>query len=357
MPATREKTDETSRAQRRARPTGRSGAAGPEDDPREGLTVTLYQADGTDRAVRLTAQRLSRLGDKDLLWVDVDADKAGAELNDVASVLHLPDGTLLVPDDDRSTAARVRESEDFFAVGIAAIRADGDDWQSVRLLSVVGRNWLVTAHHGDVDWLTEFRDHVNGESKLGRLEAAAFLAHLLEWMLNSYYEAIDSLQTQVDEIEDGILRDEVQDDAVRRLVSLRRRLGDLRSRLAPHRRAFATLSHPSFDVLAATESSADFQLLNERLELAVQAVDTTREMIVGALDLYMTQTAQHTNDIMKVLTTVSVLLLPIGAIAGIMGMNMLPDYVVQSWVFYAVLVLMAVVSAAAVLFMRRRHWL
>jgi Mg2+ and Co2+ transporter CorA len=121
---------------------------------------------------------------------------------------------------------------------------------------------------------------------------------------------------------------------------------------------FASLSHPSFDVISGSSASAEFGILVERLEMAVQAVHTTREMIVGAFDVVTTQTTQRTNHAIRVLTTVSLALLPAAAIAGILGMDMVPQGLRHAWVFWAALALMVVISAAVLVTMRRlRHWL
>ena len=80
-------------------------------------------------------------------------------------------------------------------------------------------------------------------------------------------------------------------------------------------------------------------------------------MIVGAFDLVMTRTAQRTNDVMKVLTTVSVLLLPAALIAGIFGMNMLPKAFLHPWVFWVLIALMVTVSGSVLYAIHRRGWL
>jgi len=100
------------------------------------------------------------------------------------------------------------------------------------------------------------------------------------------------------------------------LVELRHETGRLRRRLSPHRQVFAKLSHPSFDVTSGRSAAREFGILAERLAMAMQAVQTTRETVIGAFDLVMTQTAQRTNNGLRVLTTVSLILLPATVIAG-----------------------------------------
>jgi magnesium transporter len=91
---------------------------------------------------------------------------------------------------------------------------------------------------------------------------------------------------------------------------------------------------------------------------AVQAVDSTREMVVGTFDVFMTQTAQRTNNVMCVLTIVSLTLLPATLIAGILGVNMSPKYLLHSWALWAGIGLMVVTAAVVLLTMRLlRHWL
>ncbi len=221
----------------------------------------------------------------------------------------------------------------------------------------MGRNWLITAHPGPLHWLDAFDDHVKGDSALGNLDATSFLSQLCGWMIDAYFQAVEALQAEVDEIEESILRGEAEDPVLERLVSLRRRAGQLRGKLSPHRRVFATLGHPAVSVHEAVESPDAFAAVSERLELAVQAVESTRDMVVGAFDLYMTQTSQHTNDIMKVLTTLSVLLLPAALISGILGMDMVPNSLKASWVFWVSLIVMVIVSAGLLYLMRARRWL
>ena len=75
------------------------------------------------------------------------------------------------------------------------------------------------------------------------------------------------------------------------LVELRHETGRLRRRLSPHRQVFAKLSHSSFDVTSGCSAAREFGILAERLAMAMQAVQTTRETVIGAFDLVMTQTA------------------------------------------------------------------
>lgn len=314
----------------------------------EGLSAFLYDADGDDRDVDLQDTDLEALEDSDLLWIDVDASGDRA-LERVAAALPLNIEAL------RSLPQEpfVRDLGDAFVLGVRPLASDqGEASGSALLLCVVGRNWFVSLHEGDVGSVKAFADHLRGDSALGKLDAPSFLAQVLEWMMNAYFQRLDELQQTVDDLEVRILRERPQGRIVEQLVELRREIGRLRRRLSPHRRVFIALAHPSFDVISASSAAAEFSVLMDRLETALQAIDTTREMVVGSFDVFMTRTAQRTNDIMRVLTMVSVVLLPATVIAGVFGMNMLPDYFLDSWVFWAVLGLMVLVASGLLLMVR-----
>lgn len=311
----------------------------------EGVSAFLYDADADDRDIDLQDVDLQRLDDCDLLWIDADVS-TDRTLERVVGVLPLDIDTLnRLPQEPF-----VRDLGDAFVLGVRPLASDQSEApRSGLLVCVVGRNWFVSLHEGDVGSVEAFADHLRGDSTLGRLESPSFLAHVLEWVMNAYFQRLDELQQTIDDLEVRILRERPRWETVEQLVELRREIGLLRRRLAPHRQVYITLAHPSFDVISGSSAAAEFSVIVDRLETALQTIDTTREMVVGSFDVLMTRTAQRTNDIMRVLTMVSVVLLPATVIAGVFGMNMLPKYLLEVWVFWAVLGLMLLVASGLLL--------
>jgi magnesium transporter len=317
----------------------------------KGLRAFLYDAGAEDQQVEASAQLAKDLTDDQLLWLDVDTSSSAA-VKEVGRMLEL-DADDLRPEQ----RLPVRERGESFSFTLRALRSADQDAELTDLTCVVSGRWLVTAHEGPLEFVDAFDEHVHSDSSLGALDGASFLASLLEWELNEYFLAIDAVQREIDGIEEAILDARTSKRSLRRLVEQRRRVSYLRGGLTPHRYVYSTLAHPSFDVVSGSEAAADFALLNDRLEQAVQAADGVRETIVGGVDLYMTQTAQRTNDVMKVLTVVSVLLLPASLLAGVFGMNMLPKAFLHQWFFFVVLALMVVISGGILALLYRRGWL
>lgn len=317
----------------------------------KGLRAFLYDAKARDKQIRLSARVADRLTKDQLLWVDVDSSSKAA-VEQLRTLVDLRDDDL-----GRRERLPLRERGDYFSFTLPALVGPANDVASVDLTCVVAGRWLVTAHSGAIASIDAFDEHVREDSSLGALDAPRLLASLLEWQLNEFFLAMEDIQESIGDIESSILSGKAREAALEALVQLRARLTDLRAGLTPHRYVYATLAHPSFDIVSGTDAAADFGLLSSRLEQAIQGIDSIREMIVGAFDLYMTRTAQYTNDVMKVLTIVSVLLLPASLLAGIFGMNMLPESFLHAWFFVVALAMMGAVSGGALLLLHRRGWL
>jgi Mg2+ and Co2+ transporter CorA len=239
---------------------------------------------------------------------------------------------------------------------------DGAEFEPMALHCLVGTNWIVTLHQGELDLVDEFNKPFHGETLLGELDGPAFLSMVLDWQLGGYFSVIEALQTDIDHLDEELLQhspkqgtDEVT--LLQRLQGLRQRVRKLRQTLSPHREVFGLLSHPESDAVVGSDAASDYERLAERLQLALDAVDTTREMIVGSFDIFMTRTAQATNDIMKRLTIVSVLLLPAGVIAGIMGMNFKVGIFEQPWMFWVTLGVMATLATITLVVAKRQKWI
>jgi Mg2+ and Co2+ transporter CorA len=337
----------------RAAPARRASQGQPDQriGPVEGLRAFLYDASAEDKQVELSERLTRRLGKEQLLWIDVDLS-SGEAVDDVLRIIDLDESELR----DRSRLP-LRERGEYFSFTVPALAEGSPDANLVPLTCVVGGRWLVTAHEDRLDFLDAFDEHVRSDSSLGVLDAPSFLSSLLEWGLNEFFLAVETVQRTTDDIEEGILADKLSKRHLDDLVQRRRRLTYLRGGLAPHRYVYAALAHSGFNEASGSDSAEDFALLAERVEQAMQATEAAREMVVGAFDLYMTQTAQRTNDVMKLLTIVSSLLLPATVLAGVFGMNMLPKVFLHEWFFGVVIALMVAISASILVLLHRRGWL
>ena len=320
-----------------------------------GLQAWLYDVSGDDAPVRLSDIDLAGLNDEQIVWVDVDLRTAG-HFDSLLKPLGIAD---LVREIDSSIRRpSLNSHENFVQLNVIAIRGEPSDLVPVALHCFVGNNWIATVHDGELDLVEEFNAPLASDSRLGGLDASAFLAMVLDWHLNSYLRAIEDVQTAIDEVDELLLKPRSEEPRLlERLLQLRRRITRLRGALSPLRDVIGPLSNPHSDRLFSTTAATDFQRLLQRLQNAMEEMNTSREMIAVSFDIHMTKVSQNTNDIMKRLTLASVLLLPAVLLAGVMGMNFKIPWFEEPGNFWVTVSAMGILAVATLLYARLRKWL
>ena len=316
------------------------------------VTSWLFDADGADEAVEVDEAVIGRLTDRRLLWVDVEGD-GEAELRHVADTLGFESESveaLLNP----IGRPRLNVLGEYFEIKVVAL---DDHDQPLELDLLAGLNWVATVHRATIPFLQELRDRLRPDTELGRLNAPSFLAALLDWQIGTYFASVQELERDIDRLDDRALREKEPEDVLRDLIGMRHRIGTVRRTLTPHREVFAALARPDFEVVASSESAAHFRALIDRLERAISAVENVRELLIGSFDILMTRTGQRTNDVMRILTIISVILLPASVLAGVMGMNFKLGLFDDNRVFWIVIGVMAAIAAVVLVAARRRRWI
>ena len=224
---------------------------------------------------------------------------------------------------------------------------------------IFGPGWVITAQRGESDALDRFARHVAELNWLGALDSASFAALLLDWLFTQYISTFEDLESRVDTFDAAVLRGELDmsDRGLSLLVGLRRQVSWLRRLLAPHRDLVVWIAHASEHHLVTDQAMRHLEQVGPRIDQAIQAADTSRDSINGSFALLMSTTAQRTNDVMRVLTVVSVTLLPATLIASVMGMNFHPGFFDNAALFWVVVMLLTALITGALLAARTRRWL
>ena len=320
------------------------------------MSGILFDRDQVDHLDDLP-ERPERLKGSRLLWVDID--RSGAEnAAKVAEAFGLDDAT-------RDRLASSSKGPVFSDHGryihvttYSPCEEDDDEDDLIALECVVGENWVITAHDRPIEVLQEFSEQVSGSGDTGVLDGPAFLATLLEWVLGAYSAAFEHLEERLEEFDVHAMRGQGRAaEDIERLIAERRKVGVLRRALAAHRSALTALTHPELEALGNDSSEERFQSLMTRFEATVQEARDARESIVGSFDVLIARTGHRTNDIMKVLTLTSVILLPGALIAGVMGMNFKVGLFQSTWVFYVVLAVILGIALTTLAVAKLRDWI
>jgi magnesium transporter len=300
------------------------------------------------------SDRPGRLRGSKLLWIDL---REGSEFSaeEVAKELDLDETT-------RRCLAEPNEKACFNDYGrylhITTYAPHEDEEGELHALEcVVGENWVVTAHDRPIPVLDEFAERVAGSGDTGSLDGPSFLAALLEWVLGAYTAAFERIEQRLEEFDVHAMRGEGSDKDIEQLVDMRREVGSLRRALAAHRSALVALTHPELEALGNKGSGERFESLFTRFEATLQEARDAREAIVGSFDVLIARGGHHTNQIMKVLTLASVILLPGALLAGVMGMNFKVGLFQNASLFWVVVGVIVAVAPLTLGIAKVRNWI
>jgi magnesium transporter len=300
--------------------------------------------------------RITKIERSSILWIDLESP-GESELRALHDSLGLSDETdALLAAPPRS--AELRDFGSYVEVTTFA-PSDARERRLHRLTCLVSERWVVTVHDAPVEMLETVRARASGTGQTGSLTGLEFLANILEWTLHTYLQAFEAIERSLEDVDARAMQGEIasHESVIVQLVSFRREIGKLRRALASHRETILALTRPELEALGDEHSAARFETLRGRLEEAVQAARDSREAVVGSFDVVIASTGQRTNEIMKVLTIASVLLLPGALLAGLMGMNFDVFLFHYDWMFWGVLAVVGVSIALTLLAAHMRDWI
>ena len=300
---------------------------------------------------------LDKVAEHELVWIAL-RDPTEEEVAAVQEALEFSDEQTHRLLEQPRRASLVDAGEHMHVTLYAASGGAGDPvLRSIEC--VIGPRWVVTAHQERVEVLEEFLERAEGGGQVGALDSPSFVAAVCEWVITSYFRAFEEIESELEQLDSKVMSDIPEDvsDDLARLVQLRGSIGTLRRALAPHREVVVALAHPELDQLSTETSAERFAALDSRVAQAIDAAREAKESTRGSFDLLVARIGQRTNDIMKVLTLVTVILLPSTVLAGIMGMNFQVGVFDLVWMFWMVIVAMLGIAVLVLSLARSRRWI
>ena len=316
--------------------------------------VFLYDAGPDDGHISIHDVDVETLTTEQLLWVDVSGEQ---DVGPAALALGLSAETLQAMREPPTKPALFTYDGYVHLIVIAPGRGDAGTHTAHLLHCFAGSNWILTVHRRPIEFLGDFDERMRGNTNAGKIDSHGFLAAILHDHVASYLSELRPIEADLDRLDLRTMTGRIDDEELlRALVATRLRLAKLRRLLEPHREVFPLLAQSEFAVLSGSSEASDFETLTSLLERTLQAMETTREMIVGSFEIYTTWTAHGTNKVMKRLTVASVTILPPTLLAGIMGMNSLPAALSSTLAFWISTAAMSSLALATITLAWLRHW-
>ena len=322
------------------------------------IQAFLYSTDAPDRPLDLAGIQPAELTASQLLWIDIE-NPADGDIRSVAEVLGISGELLCLVQGDEARPTLSNFGGRFRLTATSVLfESSASPLLRENLTLLAGRNVVVSVHAAKIPFIDELRGREKGDSEIGALSAESFIASLLDWLLGSYFSAVEILVRDVDRVEVAILGKAMPPAFLDALVLARKRIAELRRLLKSHRDLFHGLGRPDFMATEGPEDKPHFEALMRHYERAEDELESARDLVIGSFELLSTRAAQATNDTMRKLTFATVLMGVLALVAGVMGMNFhTPFFDSGAAGFLVVIGSMVALSVMAVWIGIRRSWL
>lgn len=254
---------------------------------------------------------------------------------------------------------KLEESKDYVYIVLKMIhyfeQVRSIDFEQISM--IVGKNYIVSFQENDNNTFVQIKDRIKKTNGKIRTKGADYLAYaLIDCIVDHYYLALEYLGEKIEILEDQLMEDPGP-NVLKEIHSLKTEMLFIRKAIWPLREIINALSRGD----SALFNQDTLIYLRDVYDHIIQIIDTIemyRDMVTGMFDIYISSVSYKLNEVMKVLTIIATIFIPLTFIVGLYGMNFkyMPE-LEWEWGYPGVLILMMLISISMILYFRREKWI
>jgi magnesium transporter len=222
---------------------------------------------------------------------------------------------------------------------------------------VLGDNYILSFQETDYPVFEPVIDRLRKGAPRLRNEGPDYSAYaLIDTIVDHYFSVLDKIGEEIEELEDRILED--HDSTIpHQIHATRRKLIFFRKSALPLREALNTILRDDIPFINE-ENKVFYRDVYDHLIQIIDGIENYRDMVLGLLDMYMSHVSNKMNEVMKVLTIIATIFIPLTFIAGIYGMNFqyMPELEYR-WAYPTIWAVMILITMGMVYYFRKKKWL
>jgi magnesium transporter len=233
---------------------------------------------------------------------------------------------------------------------------DPFDLETFNLYFFLGKNFLVTVHSVESPSCDSTRDRLMRNPDLLGRGAEMTMHSIIDQAVDAYFPIVEALNDLVDNLEERLF-DAFDEKLIHEIFRAKRSAFAFRRHIGPLREVLNVLTNrPS--IYIRSETQLYYRDVYDHTIRIMESVDTTRDLLAGVLETYLSQVSNRMNRVMKQLSIVATLALPLIVVGGIYGMNFSSMPLTHHPLgFYWALGSMVAISAVMVWWLRKNRWL
>jgi len=291
-------------------------------------------------------------------WININSVKDPGLLQSIGGIFGLHDLTI---QDVSNTGHRVKY-EDFghYLVLILKMLEFNSADKSIlteQLSIIFGKNYLLTFQESPGDFFGPLRDEIKITDSIVRKMGTDFLAcRIIDVIVDNYFNTVEAFGEQIEDKEDELVANPTR-NTLNSIQGIKKNMMHLRQYVWPVREILSDLGKKE-SPLIKTETVAYFRDVYDRIFEAMDLIENTRDMVSSLIDIYLSSMSNKTNEVMKVLTVVATIFIPLTFIVGLYGMNFknMPE-LDSEWGYPGILAFMLAVAVGMLIYFRRKKWI
>ena len=223
---------------------------------------------------------------------------------------------------------------------------------------ILGKDYVTTFQEADGDVFDGLRDRLaNSKGRIRNAGSDYLMFAILDAVVDNYFSVIETMSAKIELLEDQLFENKVQNDITEDIQDLKKEILRIRRAIIPLREVINRIEKTDTTLIEPRTQNYIRDLYDHIIQVS-ESVEIYREMIWGLMDMYMTTISNKMNEVMKVLTIMASIFIPLTFMAGIYGMNFeyIPELKLEYGYFY-LWGAMIIVFFVMIWYFKRKRWL
>lgn len=316
---------------------------------------TSYQANTTDIATVGHIATLAEIPENSVRWVNIVGACPAAALEAFGNAFSIH--PLVIQNiSNLNQRAKIEEYPGFLYIVAKMLYLLNDELIIEHMNFILGSNYVLTFGETRGDVFGVIRSHIAAEGTQVREQGADYLAYLmLDALVEGYFVVLESYKEKTDALEERVMV-KTEQEHLQEIQQIKKALIKVSRCIWPLRDVASLLGRESMPLIRASTDPYLKDVYNHIVQ-AIDMTETCRDLLSGLADLHLSNTSYKLNEIMKVLTIISTIFIPLTFIVGVYGMNFLYMPELQfRWGYAAVWGIMLVIAGCMIYYFKKKKW-
>lgn len=319
------------------------------------IRITDYNSDNMQEYSVKQLNELTSVKDGYIRWIDIDNGVDKELRNQLESIYNIHP-VVLTSIWEKNKRPKLEDYEDFLFVNATMIHRDNGTLVTEAINIIVKDNYVISIGNIDGDVFDDLRKRIRTiGSHIRKFGNDYLLYSILDSITDVYFDLLYELEEKIDKLEEEIIEN-ASNDNLTKIRELKSDILLISKSIIPFKESRSLLiSEPSQYITDATLPY--MKDVYNHISEAIEMVENCREMVVGLMELFYTTASNNLNKIIKVLTIISTIFIPLTFIVGLYGMNFkyMPEYGFK-WSYPILWVIMLAITVFMIFYFKKKKW-